>query len=591
MIRQSDNFQAELSSMNGIIMDSTRVLKEKLSLSHELATLKPELEHLRSQAEYQQAVLAEKLALQRQVSTLEVELETEKRALKRAAQKNNNEKEAELQSQLDELQKDLARCKRESEKARKEAERDFQTQIEELQKDLARLKREGEKSRKEGEKELEKVLKRASHKNDNNARDAELQHQVEKLQKDLVREKKESERVREEAEKELENERRALKRATQNNDNSEREAELHELVEKLKKDLIRGQKEAEKIRKEAEKDLRASETAQTILESKLEQVRIKLRSTKDELKECQAELSQTRAGVVKGKSVMKEDAPPKNPRKRGALEMSTDVTIGTPDGVAVRGKRPATKKGRADQTMVGEKSMFSITPFLNRTVNTAPESPAQGDDTENKEENLEAEQRTKMMPLPAQLAEAAFAAGIFSPTAAPRPRGKKKSTQETSLVDSNILGESKASIKNTKLTAKKPRTMGTLEKVTEEEVDENEQPAISLAASSKNASENIWKPTDLKASKAPKTIEAEEAGPKKKKRKLLGGGKTLFDEEDAEATKRPAKIALGPPRILGKGGLGGPKTGLKGGVGAPSGFGAFSPLKKDRRGVGASFLA
>jgi hypothetical protein len=241
--------------------------------------------------------------------------------------------------------------------------------------------------------------------------------------------------------------------------------------------------------------------------------------------------------------------------------------------------------------MVGEKSMFSITPFLNRTVNAAPESPAQGDDTENKEENLEAEQRIKTRPLPAQLAEAALAAGIFSPTAAPRPRGKKKSTQETSLVDSNVLGESKASIKNTKLTAKKPRTMGTLEKVTEEEVDENEQPARSLAASSKNASENTWKPTDLKVSKAPKTIEAKEAEPKKKKRKLLGGGKTLFDEEDAEATKRPAKIALGPPRILGKGGLGGPKTGLKGGVGAPSGFGAFSPLKKDRRGVGASFLA
>jgi hypothetical protein len=588
MIAQTDNFQAELSSMNGITMDSTKVLKEKLLLSRELATLKPELEHLRSQAEYQQAVLAEKLALQRQVSTLEVELETEKRALKRAAQKNNNEKEAELQSQLDELQKDLAGCKRESEKARKEAERDFQTQIEELQKDLARLKREGEKSRREGEKELEKVLKRASQKSDNNARDAELQHQVERLQKDLIREKKESERVRQEVEKELENERRALKRVTRNNDNSEREAELHDQVEELKKDLIRGQKEAEKIRKEAEKDLRASETAQTILESKLEQVRIKLRSTKDELKECQAELSQTRAGVAKGKSVMKGDAPPKNPRKRGALEMSTEVTIGTPDGVAVRGKRPAAKKGRTDQTMVGEKSMFSITPFLNRTVNTAPESPAQGDDTENKEENLEAEQRIKMRPLPAQLAEAA---GIFSPTAAPRPRGKKKSTQETSLVDSNVLVESKASIKNTKLTAKKPRTMGILEKVTEEEVDENEQPALSLPASSKNASENTWKPTDLKASKAPKTIEAEEAGPKKKKRKLLGGGKTLFDEEDAEATKRPAKIALGPPRILGKGGLGGPETGLKGGVGAPSGFGAFSPLKKDRRGVGASFLA
>jgi hypothetical protein len=570
--------------MNGITMDSTKVLKEKLLLARELATLKPELEHLRSQTEYQQAVLAEKLALQRQVSTLEVELETEKRALKRAVQKNNNEKEAELQGQLDELQKDLARCKRESEKARKEAERDFQTQVEELQKDLARVKRESEKSRKEGEKEFEKGLKRAAQKYDNSAREAELQHQVERLQKDLVREKKESERIREEAEKELENERRASKRATQSNENSERMAELHGQVEELKKDLIRGQKEAEK-------DLRASKTARTILESKLEQMRTKLRSTKDELKECQAELSQTRTGMGKGKSATKVDAAPKNPRKRGALEMSTDVTIGTPDGVAVRGKRPAVKKGRTDQTMVGEKSMFSITPFLNRTINTATDSPAQGGDSKIEDEKLETEQGIKMRPLPIQLAEASLAGIISSPIAIPKPRGKKKATEKTSVVDGNVHGESKASIQNTKLTAKKLRAMGTLEKVTEEEVDENGQPALSFVASSKAASENTSRSTDLKSSRVPKTIEAEEAGPKKKKRKLLGGGKTLFDEEDGEATKRPAKIALGPPRILGKGGLGGPKNGMKGELGAPTGFGAFSPLKKDRRGVGASFLA
>jgi hypothetical protein len=87
-----------------------------------------------------------------------------------------------------------------------------------------------------------------------------------------------------------------------------------------------------------------------------------------------------------------------------------------------------------------------------------------------------------------------------------------------------------------------------------------------------------------------KTVE--ETEPKKKKRKLLGGGKTLFDEEDAEATKRPAKVTLGPPRLLGKGGLAGPKGGVRGGLsGTGSGFGTFSPLKKDRRGAGASFLA
>lgn len=56
----------------------------------------------------------------------------------------------------------------------------------------------------------------------------------------------------------------------------------------------------------------------------------------------------------------------------------------------------------------------------------------------------------------------------------------------------------------------------------------------------------------------------EKKQPKSKpKRKLLG---TLFDVDEEEQQLRPKKAAL------------------------KGAFGAFSPLKKDRRGVGASFL-
>jgi hypothetical protein len=499
--------------MNGITTETTKILTEKLSLVRELATLKPELEHLRSQASYQHTVLAEKLALQRQVSTLEVELKTEKRASKRAAQKSrNSDAEIELQNQLDQLQKDLAREKREREKARKEVELEHQCQVEELQRELAQEKRAREKNRKETE--------------------TDVQDRLEELQRDLARERR----------------------------------------------------DGEKACKEAEKELKSAETRISVLESKLDQLRMKLRATKDQLKECQTELSQARAVVVKaGPAASKGDAAVKNPRKRGALEMSTDVEIGTPDGVAMRGKRPVAKRGRMDQMMVGEKSMFSITPFLNRTISMPPQTPGE----EMEPEALEKEQRKVTGEPTAEVVreQPPTSRADPAPAAVPKPR-KKKVVENAPVTESKVLGEAKASNKNKKAPAKKPRVLSTLEKVGEEEGDENEMKEFVPAAAKGSGVPMVFKAGQVQL----KNVDAEESGPKKKKRKLLGGGRTLFDEEDGEATKRPAKVSLGPPRLLGKGGLAGPKGGLKGGLDTVSGFGGFSPLKKDRRGVGASFL-
>jgi hypothetical protein len=501
--------------MNGITTDTTKLLTEKLSLVRELATLKPELEHLRSQVSYQQTVLAEKLALQRQVSTLEVELETEKRISKRAAQKTrSSDVETELQSQLDQLQKDLAREKRERGKVRKEMELEHQCQVEELQRELSQEKRSREKNRKETQ--------------------TDVQERLEELQKDLAREKRDS----------------------------------------------------EKARKEAEKDLKSSETRMSILEGKLEQFRTKLRATKDQLKDCQIELSQARAAAVKaGPATARGDTAAKNPRKRGAMEMSTDVEIGTPDGVAMRGKRPVTKRGRMNQTMVGEKSMFSITPFLNRTISMAAQSPGEEAECEAPGEaqvSVEGELTTRVAREQSQTSRVEE----LSPTSAPKQRGGKKTSDNAPAAETKILGEAKTSNKNKKPPAKKSRVLSTLEKVTEEG-DENGPPEIIVATAEESGAPMIFKAGHAQL----KNADAEETGLKKKKRKLLGGGKTLFDEEEVEATRRAAKVSLGPPRLLGKGLLVGPKGSLKGGLDTVSGFGGFSPLKKDRRGVGASFLA
>jgi hypothetical protein len=549
--------------MNGVTMDSTKLLTEKLSLSRELAILKPELEHLRSQATYQQTVLSEKLALQRQVSTLEVEIETEKRASKRAMDKNKNkEREVELQQQVDDLQKELTMEKRDREKARKEAERDLESE--------------------------KRALKRVTEKSNNTEREDELQQQLDDLQAEYTREKRESEKLRKELEKDLEVERRASKRASEKIGTSkERDVKHQEQLDELQTKLAQEKREKDKVRKEAEKDLNAAETRRTVLESQLDQMRTKLRATKEELKECQTELGEARAASAQaGTSSMKADAPAKNSRKRAAVEMSTDGAIGTPDGVAIRGQRPAVKRGRVDQTMLGEKSMFSITPFLNKTINLALDSPAQGEPerttaaeqlnvgVDEVEAPLEAANEEDQVPIET------------SPSALSKTKVKSKPASKKALVEKKVLLETKQGMNTRNPAPKKAKAIITLERVTEEDGDENEDPTQSLDDKIEKE-----KPATTKSFSKVQAKTVEEVEPKKKKRKLLGGGKTLFDEEDGEATKRPAKVNLGPPRLLGKGELAGPKRVLKGGIGSASGFGTFSPLKKDRRGVGASFLA
>lgn len=120
-----DNYQAEISSLQSVTSDSTRLLTEKLSLVRELSCLKPEMEHLKSQAVANRHLLSEKLALQRQLSTIQVELETEKRSIQRALAKEGQQKaeDAKLETQIESLQNDLLQERRQRERAEREAQK------------------------------------------------------------------------------------------------------------------------------------------------------------------------------------------------------------------------------------------------------------------------------------------------------------------------------------------------------------------------------------------------------------------------------------------------------------------------------------
>lgn len=624
----SNREQAELTSTSGVASESARVLTEKLALARELATLKPEVEHLRSQALHQHTVLAEKLSLERQLNTLEVELEAEKRAAsKRAAQKNqNHEREVELQAQIETLQKDLAKEKRTKDKDRKEAEAELQSQIDTLQKDIARERREKEKARKDIETELQgqievlqKDLAKERREKDKARKNAEadLQNQIDELQESLAREKREREKAKKEAKAEFQSqlddlerqlelarEKRGKDKAGQETelrnqvdelqkslarekrerekDRKEAETEREHQLEELQKDLARENREQEKLKKQVEKDVKASKTKEALLESKLDQFRTKLRSTKERLKECETELAQARAAAAKSGPPRAQGGDlTKNPRKRTATEMTSDFTIGTPDG-ADRRRKPGVKRSRMDQTTVGEKSMFSITPFLNRTMNIALdgkadalEVPCESDADEPLEPPYASvvSKPAEEEPLGTADVEEVATVAKVAPKPAPKPRGRKKAGDKESH---KVLGEAGPRVHNMKLPLQETGKLTTVE---EEEGDDADFKSAASKQAKVSENTNIIQTAKL------------EVEPKMKKRKVLGKTKTLFDEDDAEATKRPAKINLGAPQLLAKGRSIKAKVSLQPKAGAMSEFGAFSPLKKDRRGVGASFLA
>ena len=417
-------------------MDSTKLLTEKLTLARELSSIRPELDHLRSQSGSYQSLLVEKLSLQQNLSAIQVELETEKRYTQRI------------------------------------------------------LAREGKAS----------------------TEDAKLVTRIEALQIELTKERRD---------------RQILER-------------------------------------ESQKASTESDRKETTLESRLDAFRTKLKSTKEQLKATQEALETAQAANDANSNRSKRPVNStislaKDTRKRMAMQGDADTIIGTPGGL------PATKKSRRGSSIVGEKSAFSITPFLNRTASTAPESPHVRNASSVNKMNMDSEKLTR-------------ASGDPGSSSRPYPRDLCLDRDVSSTPMTTTLEDAKPSKINSRaLPGRKIKAAPVLEQVAEEGATENDGSAfVDPEAPPKNVIIDRT-PTE--------TIEM-----KRKKRKLLGGGfgKNLFDEEDGDAIRDDAGL-LGGVRTFGapaRGTRGIPKFGRKRAPETSMGsFGSISPLKKDRKGA------
>ncbi|MCJ1273402.1 hypothetical protein MMC21_001193 [Puttea exsequens] len=365
---------------------------------------------------------------------------------------------------------------------------------------------------------------------------------------------------------ELETEKRATQRALAKDGKAQVEdTKFESRIEKLQDELSKERRERQKQEREAQIATKEAENRITTLESRLDACKNKFRSTKDQLKDSQAALQQFQASatMISGRASSTNPAAsvPLNSRKRPAVQMDADTMIGTP------GDLPVAKRNKHASALPGEKSTFSITPFLNRTASVAPES----------EISAKANPRDQDGVLPSDTPthndkRKAYVRALSEPVnGLEKTRPASQGRKPMALADTNT-GKANSRLPP----GRKPKAAPRLELVAEEEDDETGSRSRTMVierASDQGANDDTLN---------------EGVQMKKKKRKLLGGGlgKTLFDEDDADGL-RGDKSVLGGVKGLGtflRGDFGSTELGSRKALGASmSTFGTISPLKKDRR--------
>ncbi|KAL0930221.1 rossmann-fold nad (+)-binding protein [Colletotrichum truncatum] len=536
-----DEARAELDSLKTINRDQETQLKAQ---TREFANIKAELESLNTMSLESTKVLSEKLTLSRELNTLKPELEHLRSQV--AHQQTAVAEKLALERQLNMAEVELAAAKRAREQQVAESE-----------------------SNKTAEDELRNKLK-----------DAE---------KRLIAEKREREQLQQDLES-------ALAAAQTGEDNKNVERELSKKLQEMEKALQGERREKDRLRKESEMAQSEIQAQNEILEQRLDTVKSKLRNTQEELKAVRSELVHARPVPTASADpvVRAGGAKAQNARKRRVEELTiNDMSIGTPEEIT-RGRRAVKKKG-LEQTLVGEKSLFSITPFLNKSKTLSVEGAV----AEEEEEDEADVSYVPMAHVNAQKAAAEAEADSGSeanaepePTATTdepdkQPVASKETASKTKTKANGepkkargrpkkALSEASPNMPTQALTASKPSTKSAspLDKVLEEPEADTEEKMKADTASKKA-------PT---ATAATASLGVREQEVKKKKRKLAGESTTLFDDDgegEAAVAKRPG----------GKVGLGANKLGKTHLTMARNAFGkkTFSPLKKERRGMDAKY--
>lgn len=295
-------------------------------------------------------------------------------------------------------------------------------------------------------------------------------------------------------------------------------ANLTSQLEKARKELAEGADTVERQEHNSQRQSLEWTTQRNTYERKIETLTKKLKSTKSQLEEAQKPQQNRQADVTTddtSKASHRGRAIPQQPM----AQFNPDITIATPGAIQKH------EKARQPSALPGDKSAFSITPYLSRT-NAPLDTPVSSEDDMDE---LGAVDLKETIESPSNEAGSGGSKDVDTGKGLPRKTAKQKQT---------------------KLQAKESSAKGP------GRVDSDDQLE------------------DLSGLHAQKGTGH---GPAKPKKRKLGGqrDRNLFDEEEDELheyRKPGRKLALGAGRNLALGGFQ-PAGGLQ----------AFSPLKRDRK--------
>lgn len=340
----------------------------------------------------------------------------------------------------------------------------------------------------------------------------------------------------------LENEKHSHERTrTKTSEQATQITNLSSKIEELQNELAREQRAQQQRGRDPQQNA-GWEKERLVLEGKIETLRKQLRSTKDKLQEAQQDVQQRRSNIRGHETEAAEPGPRRIPRQHPGP--STDahdggLTIATPGAVRVQAKpkRPS--------ALPGDKSAFSITPFLNRTGPAPRDAPISSDVDED-----EIDQARRKSSAAHELNIGHSSPSEQASTTVPPPKAKSTTAKPHAR-------------------AGKPATS----KVTREPKQQKDRPVSKvLVEDSEEQSHDV-------------SIE----GQAKTKRRKLGAQRerSLFeDEEDNDILdlRKPRKLTIGAglQSVLAaplSTASAGDRLGRGGGFCAPK---AFSPLKRDR---------
>lgn len=442
----------------------------------------------------------------------------------------------------------------------------------------------------EVELEAERKARREAARRDDQGRQVEedLRRMLKDAEKKIKAERKERERQESIAEKHLRH-----------------KADLDELNGKLR--VLEQQVLSE--RRDKDHVAREAEVAKSELQAKIEMLEQRLETLKAKLRASQAdsranEAGPALAGRVQNVPLRKVVTKQRTTKKRVALDMSDVESAASSPEKAAMNSRKAAKKRAAEHSIAGEKSLFSVTPFLSRNKTLSLDALAEDDEEEGNTSHVPAHGHSsgqtsrppgELPSLPgleepassddSRPRRASQQAGEHTQKAA-KPRGRPRKA----LVEASPNITVSASLQGGKATSAIARSQQKLVTApwapNPTAMSEHAVPPPETTSNSSSLDAGNLAPKDQLG------ISGYDVESKKKRRRLATDvSRTIFDEPEPEP-EGPVSKARGTGKMqLGTGVIQRPLKAKKIGL-SRNAFGgsSFSPLKKDRRGVGASFL-